>query len=59
MSDYDVVVVGAGVVGCISAYQLAPDHDILVLDAGQVAGETTGRSSGLITDHHRHPRPAR
>lgn len=49
MNDYDVVVVGAGVAGCISAYELAPDHDVLVVDAGQVAGETTGRSSGLIT----------
>jgi glycine/D-amino acid oxidase-like deaminating enzyme len=51
MSDtgHDVVVVGAGVAGCISAYELAPDHDVLVVDKGQVAGETTGRSSGLIT----------
>ncbi|MFC4248757.1 NAD(P)/FAD-dependent oxidoreductase [Natribaculum luteum] len=47
--DYDVVIVGAGVAGCISAYELAPDHDVLVIDKGQVAGETTGRSSGLIT----------
>jgi glycine/D-amino acid oxidase-like deaminating enzyme len=48
-TDYDVVLVGAGVAGCISAYELAPDHDVLVVDAGQVAGETTGRSSGLVT----------
>jgi sarcosine oxidase subunit beta len=48
-ADYDVVIVGAGIAGCISAYELAPDHDVLVIDAGQVAGETTGRSSGLIT----------
>ena len=48
-TDYDVVIVGAGVAGCVSAYELAPDHDVLVLDEGQVAGDTTGRSSGLIT----------
>jgi glycine/D-amino acid oxidase-like deaminating enzyme len=48
-TTYDVVVVGAGVAGCVSAYELAPDHDVLVVDRGQVAGETTGRSSGLIT----------
>lgn len=48
-STYDVVIVGAGVAGCISAYELARDHDVLVVDKGQVAGETTGRSSGLIT----------
>ena len=49
MTTYDVLIVGAGVAGCVSAYELAPDHDVLVVDAGPVAGETTGRSSGLIT----------
>jgi glycine/D-amino acid oxidase-like deaminating enzyme len=48
-TEYDVVIVGAGIGGCISAYELAPDHDVLVVDEGQVAGETTGRSSGLVT----------
>lgn len=48
-TEYDVVIVGAGVAGCVSAYELVPDHDVLVIDAGQVAGETTGRSSGLVT----------
>lgn len=48
-STYDVVIVGAGVAGCISAHELARDHDVLVVDKGQVAGGTTGRSSGLIT----------
>lgn len=49
MAEYDVAIVGAGVAGCISAYELARDHDVLVVDKGPVAGETTGRSSGLIT----------
>ncbi|WP_290810713.1 FAD-binding oxidoreductase [Halovivax sp.] len=49
MAAHDVVVVGAGVAGCVSAYELAPDHDVIVVDEGPVAGETTGRSSGLIT----------
>lgn len=48
-STYDVVIVGAGVAGCISAHELARNHEVLVVDKGQVAGETTGRSSGLIT----------
>ena len=48
-TDYDVVVVGAGIVGCAIARELAPDHDVLVLDKGQIAGETTGKASGLIT----------
>lgn len=49
IESHDVVIVGAGIAGCVSAYELAPDHDVLVIDKGQVAGETTGRSSGLIT----------
>lgn len=47
--DHDVVIVGAGVAGCIGAYELAQDHDVVVVDEGQVAGQTTGRSSGLVT----------
>ncbi|MFB6170056.1 MAG: NAD(P)/FAD-dependent oxidoreductase [Haloarculaceae archaeon] len=45
---YDVVVVGAGVSGCAIAYELAPDHDVLVVDKGQVAGEASGLAAGLI-----------
>jgi glycine/D-amino acid oxidase-like deaminating enzyme len=47
-SQYDVVVVGAGVIGCGIAQQLAPDHDVAVLDKGAVAGEASGFSAGLI-----------
>lgn len=46
---YDVVVIGAGVIGCIAAYQLAPDHRVLVVDKGQVAADATSRASGALT----------
>ncbi|MFC7046444.1 NAD(P)/FAD-dependent oxidoreductase [Halobacteriaceae archaeon GCM10025711] len=65
MSDADaagVVIVGAGVVGCAAARELAPDHDVHVVDAGQVAGATTAKASGLVSivaDYPEHPDAAR
>jgi sarcosine oxidase subunit beta len=58
----DVVIVGGGVVGCAAARALATDHDTLVLEAGQVAGEASGKASGLVTNgasFRAHPRFAR
>lgn len=45
----DVVVIGAGIVGCAVARALAPDHRVLVLDRADVAAGATGRAAGLIT----------
>ncbi|MDY6819562.1 MAG: FAD-dependent oxidoreductase [Halobacteriales archaeon] len=45
----DVVIVGAGVVGCSIARELATDHTVVVIDAGQIAGGTTGHASGLVS----------
>ena len=59
---YDVIVVGAGVNGCVAARELAADHDVLVLDKGQIAGDTTGKASGLVSiihDYEDHPDAAR
>jgi len=47
--DYDVIVVGAGVTGCVAARELAADHDVLVLDRTGVAAEATGLSAGLVS----------
>lgn len=44
-----VVVVGAGVTGLAVARELAPDHDVTVLDAGGVAADTSARASGVIS----------
>lgn len=46
---YDVVVVGAGVIGCAIADALAPTSDVLALDRSGIAAGATGRAAGLIT----------
>jgi glycine/D-amino acid oxidase-like deaminating enzyme len=46
---YDAVVVGAGVIGAAVARELATDHDVLVVDRGQVAGGATGKASGIVS----------
>lgn len=43
-----VVVVGAGIVGCVVARDLATDYEVTVLERDNVAGGATGRSAGLI-----------
>jgi len=47
--DDRVVVVGAGVSGLSIARALAPDHEVVVLDRGGVAADTTSRASGMIS----------
>jgi sarcosine oxidase subunit beta len=46
---YDVIIVGGGIVGCKAAQELAPDHDVLVVERGQIGGGATGKASGLVT----------
>lgn len=48
-ATYDLAVVGGGVIGCATAAALAPDHDVLVVEKGQVAGEATALAAGEIT----------
>jgi glycine/D-amino acid oxidase-like deaminating enzyme len=45
---YDVVIVGGGVAGCAAAYHLASDHDVAVIEKGQIAGEASGLAAGLV-----------
>lgn len=47
-ADERVAVVGAGIIGCAVAHRLAPTHDVVVLERGQVAGEATARSAGVV-----------
>lgn len=49
MSQDRVVVVGAGITGLAVARDLAPDNEVVVLDAGGVAADTTSRASGVIS----------
>lgn len=44
-----VAVVGGGVVGCAVARALASDHDVVVVEKGQVAAEASALAAGLIT----------
>ncbi|MFB6219815.1 MAG: NAD(P)/FAD-dependent oxidoreductase [Halolamina sp.] len=46
---YDLAIVGGGVVGCAAAHALAPDHDVLVVEQGQVAAAATARAAGEVT----------
>ncbi len=51
MTDVDVVVIGAGIAGASAGYELARDHDVVVLEQESVAGyHTTGRSAAVFTE---------
>ena len=54
MSHFDVIVIGAGVVGSSVAYHLARfgARNVLVLDRGQVGAGTTAQSSGILRTHY-------
>ena len=54
MSEYDVVIVGAGAVGCSVARTLAPDHDVLVLEKDGVAEGAAGHAAGFVSDWWAH-----
>lgn len=44
----EVLIVGAGVVGCHAARELSRDHDVTVLDRDGIAAGATGLSAGLV-----------
>lgn len=54
MESFDVIVIGAGVIGCSTAYHLARlgCRSVLVLDRGQVGAGTTSQSSGILRTHY-------
>src|SRR5262249_27729467 len=54
--DADVVVVGAGIVGCASAYYLARRGvRVVVLDRGSVPGEQSRKNWGFVRQQGRDP----
>ena len=59
--SFDAVVIGAGVNGAATAYQLVRKgmHDVLVIDKGALAGGTTGASSAVVRQHYGHEVTAR
>lgn len=44
-----VAIVGGGVIGCAAARELAPDHDVLVLERDRIAEGATARAAGEVT----------
>jgi glycine/D-amino acid oxidase-like deaminating enzyme len=56
-TDYDMVIVGAGIAGVSSAYQLLKrtTGKILLLDAGRVAHGATGRNAGHVVSEFERP----
>ena len=54
MNTYDVVVIGAGVIGSSVAFQLAKlgAKNVLVLDRGTIGAGTTSQSSGILRTHY-------
>lgn len=48
MRTADVIVCGGGVAGIAVARKLATDHDVVVIEKGQVAAEASGLAAGLI-----------
>lgn len=47
-TDSSIVIVGAGITGTATAYELSNDHDVTVIDKGMIAGDTTARASGFL-----------
>ncbi len=51
MTDFDVAVIGAGIAGASAGYELARDHEVVVIDQEPIAGyHTTGRSAAAWTE---------
>ena len=48
--SYDVVVIGAGSIGCSTADHLAEDKDVLVLEKGQLDESASANASAFISD---------
>lgn len=53
----DVIIIGAGIAGIATAYQLLmhSDKNIILLDAGLIAHGATGRNAGHVVNEFEHP----
>lgn len=58
--SYDVIVIGAGIMGCSSAYQLAKKGlRVAILERGSIGDGSTGESSAIIRQHYSNPLTAK
>lgn len=55
----DVAIVGAGIAGVMSAYQILKltDKSVLLVDAGRIAHGATGRNAGQLVTYFERPLP--
>lgn len=57
---FDVIVIGAGIMGCSTAFQLARRGlRVAVLEKGQIGDGSTGKSSAIIRQHYSNELTAR
>ncbi len=57
---YDVILIGAGIMGCSTAFQLAQRGlKVAVLEKSQIGAGSTGRSSAIIRQHYSNELTAR
>jgi glycine/D-amino acid oxidase-like deaminating enzyme len=61
VQSFDAIVIGAGVNGAATAFQLVKKgmRDILVVERGTLAGGPTGASSAVVRQHYGHEATAR
>jgi glycine/D-amino acid oxidase-like deaminating enzyme len=59
--SFDAIVIGAGINGAATAYQLVGKgmRDVLVIEKGTLAGGPTGASSAVVRQHYGHEATAR
>ncbi|MDP6040628.1 MAG: FAD-dependent oxidoreductase [Candidatus Latescibacteria bacterium] len=59
-SAYDAIIIGAGIVGCSSAFQLAKRGlKVALIDKGNIGAGSTGKSSAVIRQHYSNELTAR
>jgi sarcosine oxidase subunit beta len=57
---FDVIIIGAGIMGCSTAFQLAQrDLKVAVLEKGNIGAGSTGKSSAIIRQHYSNELTAR
>jgi glycine/D-amino acid oxidase-like deaminating enzyme len=56
-SDFDVVIVGAGIAGVMTAFHTLQytTHRVLLIDAGRIAHGATGRNAGQVVNYFERP----
>lgn len=50
-TNYDIIIIGGGLLGCATAYQLAKRNagDILLVDGNEIASQASARAACLLT----------